>query len=305
MLLQFHSALYPPTIIKQTQARVIMRKSSDPIKPGLHLSQSTLQDFEECPRKFQLKVIDNVTWPAANLEPLSKLERATDLGNQFHQLCQQVFSGIGIDLISSSIVDPDLVIMWENFIPLAQDLVEAESFSEITLSTPFLNHQLVVKFDLVVKSAEDRFTIYDWKTAAKKPPRTHLSNRFQTVLYPFVFHRAGSGIFKTGQPSPDAISMHYWYPLSSDPEEIFPYSNEIYEGNLIQLTKSIQEMDALLDSEKTFPLTDDLEICRQCVYRSLCERGTRASVLDLFNEIESEDLSNEHFDLDSIDEILF
>ena len=98
---------------------------SDTMKPNktpLHLSQSNLQDFKECPRRFQLKVIDNISWPAAYLEPLSKLELATELGNKFHQLCQQYFSGIDSDYLTRTITNPKLREMWENFVPFAKDL---------------------------------------------------------------------------------------------------------------------------------------------------------------------------------------
>lgn len=273
------------------------------IKPVLHLSQSNLQDFKECPRRFQLKEIDNISWPAAYLEPLSQLEQATDLGNKFHQLCLQYFTGIDPDSLIQNISDPELKFMWENFISFAKDLQELNRFAEIILSTPFLSHQLIAKYDLVLKTSEGKFVIYDWKTSTKKPSRTLLSQRFQTFLYPLIFVKAGNSIFKSNQPFPGDISMNYWYPMTSDPEEIFPYSENLYSENLNQLTNLISEIDHLVDSGYPFPLTDDQNLCLKCVYRSLCERGIQAGDLDLFSVIDQEDLSNVHFDLDNISEI--
>ena len=277
-------------------------KSPSPI---FHLSQSNLQDFDDCPRRFQLKTIDNTAWPAAYLEPLSQLEKATNLGNKFHQLCQRFFSGIDSDCILDNITDPDLKNIFENFIPFANQLKSKYLFTEIVLSTPFLGHQLIAKFDLLIKTIDGHYVIYDWKTAAKKPSRSLLSKRFQTFLYPYILAKAGKGIFNSEDPPLDIISMIYYYPLSSDPEEIFPYSTDLYSEHTFLLTKIISEISAHVDSGEVFPRTNDHDHCQRCVYRSLCERGTQVGSVDLFTEIEQEDLSGEHFDFDNIIEIEF
>jgi len=274
-------------------------------KTVLHLSQSNLQDFSECPRRFELKVIDNISWPAAYLEPLSKLEQATEVGNKFHQLCHQFFTGIDQDSLSRSISNPDLKIMWENFSAFAKDFQYQKRLSEIILSAPFLGHQLIAKYDLVLKTNNDKFIIYDWKTSTQKPTRTLLSQRFQTFLYPYILVNSGNSIFNKVQPSPNNISMIYWYPMSSDPEEIFPYSDNLYSENTAQLTEIISKIDGYVNSGNTFPTTNNRKLCGKCVYRSLCERGIQAGKLDPFTEIDGEDLSGVHFDLDNINEIEF
>jgi len=274
-------------------------------KTVLHLSQSNLQDFSECPRRFELKVIDNISWPAAYLEPLSKLEQATDIGNKFHQLCHQFFTGIDQDSLSRTISNPELKIMWENFSTFAKDLQDEDRYSEIILSAPFLGHQLIAKYDLVIRTNNSKIIIYDWKTSSQKPTRTLLSQRYQTFLYPFIFVKSGTSIFKFEQSSPKNVSMNYWYPMSSDPEETFPYSDSLYSENTVQLTDIISKIDGYVNSGKTFPLTNDRKLCAKCVYRSLCERGIQAGKLDPFTEIDGEDLSGVHFDIDNISEIEF
>jgi CRISPR/Cas system-associated exonuclease Cas4 (RecB family) len=274
-------------------------------KTVLHLSQSNLQDFSECPRRFELKVIDNISWPAAYLEPLSQLEQATEIGNKFHQLCHQYFTGIDQDSLNRSISNPDLKIMWESFSTFAKGLQDENRFPEIILSTPFLGHQLIAKYDLVLKTNNGKFIIYDWKTSTQKPTRTLISQRFQTFLYPYILVKTGNSIFKKEQPSPKNISMNYWYPMSSDPEEIFPYSDTLYSENTDQLTEIISEIDGYVNSGKIFPMTIDRKLCGKCVYRSLCERGIQAGKFDPITEIDGEDLSGVHFDLDNISEIEF
>ena len=274
-------------------------------KTVLHLSQSNLQDFSDCPRRFELKVIDNISWPAAYLEPLSQLEQATEVGNQFHQLCHQYFTGIDQDSLSRSITNPDLKMMWESFSAFAKVLQDGDLFTEIILSTPFLGHQLIAKYDLVLKTNNGKYIIYDWKTSTQKPNRTLLSQRFQTFLYPYILVKTGNSIFNQGQPAPKNISMNYWYPMSSDPEEIFPYSDTLYSENTAQLTEIISEIDGYVNTGKVFPMTNDRKLCSKCVYRSLCERGIQAGKLDTITEIEGEDLSGVHFDFDNITEIEF
>lgn len=275
----------------------------DSKKTVLQLSQSNLQDFSECHRRFQLKVVDDISWPAAYLEPLSQLEQATEIGNKFHQLCHQFFTGIDYESLSLSITDSDLKIMWENFSVFAKDIQTENRFSEIILSIPFLGHQLIAKYDLILKSKENKFMIFDWKTSPRKPSRTILGKRYQTFLYPFILSKAGSSLFRTDQPSPKSISMNYWYPMSSDPEEVFPYSESLFSDNFDHLSAIISEIDKLIESREIFPLTDDRKQCAKCVYRSLCERGVQGGKLDPFSEIDEEDLSGFHFELDNINEI--
>ena len=272
-------------------------------KTRLSLSQSSLQDFRECPRRFQLKVVENTSWPAAALEPLSQLEHYTDLGNKFHLICHQFFSGIPSNIIQANITDPDIKLMWENFFPFSEELNDHQRYSEIVLTSPFLGHELVAKYDLVVQTPEGKFIIYDWKTAAKKPSRTILSQRFQTILYPLLFVKAGKSLFNSYSSDPGDISMHYWYAMSSDPEEIFPYSYEIHTNNVKEITKIVTEIDDLITGGTPFPLTEDQSHCQKCVYRSLCERGNRSASFDQYTDIENEDLSNQHFDFDSITEL--
>jgi len=274
-------------------------------KTVLHLSQSNLQDFNECPRRFQLKVVDNISWPAVYLEPLSQLEQATEIGNNFHQLCHQFFTGIDQEFLSHTISNPALKLLWESFYSFARNLQIENRYSEIILSTPFLGHQLIAKYDLLIKKNDGSFVIYDWKTSTHKPTRTLLGKRYQTFLYPFILAEAGTSIFNVEQVSPNSVSMNYWYPTSSDPEELFPYSDSLYSENTDELTGLISEIDGYIKSEKTFPLTDDLTFCSKCIYRSLCERGIQAGNFDLYTEIDQEDLSGFHFDLDNIGGIEF
>ena len=278
----------------------------DPVNTfPIDFNQSSLQDFSDCPRRFELGVLHDSAWPAAHSTPLSKYEMLTEIGNQFHQLCQQFFIGIDPVLISSSIADPKILRLWDSFLPYGQSLQKYPCFFEQILRIPFENHFLVAKFDLIVRPSMDEFLIIDWKTSQKKPSKSVLSTRVQTILYPFIFQQAGHDLFSREVIPSSAIKMQYWYPLSSEPEIIFPYSQIKHSEISQNLTATISKINDMIASGGPFPLTEDPGHCEYCVYRSYCERGYAAKTVPSGVEIETEDLSNMHFDLDLIKEIEF
>ena len=52
-------------------------------------SQSSLQDYTDCPRRFQLRYIEQLKWPAVESEPVLDNERRQQEGQLFHRLVQQ------------------------------------------------------------------------------------------------------------------------------------------------------------------------------------------------------------------------
>lgn len=277
--------------------------ATDPL--SLDLNQSSLQDFLDCPRRFELSALQELHWPAAHSAPLAKFEGLTELGSNFHHLCHQFFLGIDADLISSSLASQEIQQLWKSFLPFGKSLLPYPRYFEQILRIPFKNHFLVGKFDLIVQRAADDFLIIDWKTASNKPSRTVLANRVQTFLYPLIFQKAGGDLFGSREISPAEITMQYWYPLSSDPEEVFPYSETVHQEVLGKLSDHFAEIEKLIESDQTFPLTDDHERCTFCIYRSYCERGHQLRPVPPGADLEGEDLSNVHFDLEIIKEIEF
>lgn len=273
--------------------------------PFLQLSQSNLQDYFDCPRRFQYKVLDTISWPASYTEPISKFEESTLLGNRFHLICQQFFSGINPSLLQKTIDHPDLFKMWENFLPFGESLLEYKLLPEQLLSIPFLNHRLIAKFDLLVEVNSEHYLIIDWKTSPNKLSRDILDKRLQTHLYPFIFCQAGADIFEIDGISPNSIEMHYWYPLNTYPPEVFPYSDKKNSSVKSEIKKLVNQINSTLSKGINFPLTEDHSSCLYCEFRSLCNRGIKAGTFDNLLLVEQEDLSNVQFDLEQVSEIEF
>ena len=269
------------------------------------LNQKNIQDFLDCPRKFQLLSLDNLSWPAALSDNLEKNERATYLGNQFHMICYQYFSGISPALLADTIIDPDLKIMWDNFLPFGSRLLEHSVYPEQLISFPFIDYRLVAKIDLIVKVSSDKYIILDWKTGVKKPSREILKNRVQSYLYPFVFCQSGAEMVNVNSIKPDQIEMHYFYPYCSEPHEIFPYSERTHNEITSRLEKITSNLSNIFHENDEFPLTDDLHHCLYCVFRSFCDRGVTPGNIENYLPIEHETLTNELFDIGQVSEVEF
>ena len=193
--------------------------------------------------------------------------------------------------------------MWDNFLPYGESLLQYRLYSEPLLSISFLGHKLIAKYDLIVEINPEQYLIIDWKTSSKKISRSKLDKRLQTHLYPFIFSQAGNDLFSEISISPAFIEMHYWYPLASEHEEVFPYSDERNAKVKTDLEQILSNINILISEEVDFQLTDDKATCQFCVFRSLCNRGTTAGSFEKSPSFEYEDLTNVKFDIDQVGEI--
>lgn len=263
-------------------------------------SQSSLQDYFDCPRRFQLRYIEKLDWPAVEAEPVAENERRMADGNFFHRLAQQYLLGLPAEKLSRLAASPDLFRWWDNF---------AQSFSspsdlgslhpEAVLSAPIGNHRLLAKFDLIA-DRDGKATIYDWKTYHKRPQNEWMAVRMQTKVYPYLLAKAGTQLNDDKPFEPESIQMIYWFAdFPSDPA-IFPYDETRFKRDQSALETLIADIEA----STSFPLTEDLGKCRFCTYRSYCNRGTSAGD---WRDAELEAEAHESFDInfEQIGEIAF
>lgn len=274
-------------------------------------SPASLQDFVDCRRRYQLRYLQRLAWPAIESEPVLENERLMQQGSRYHRLIQQYLVGIDPQRLAGMINEPDLQRWWQNFeSAVASGLLTRlkdpgqRCFPEITLSAPLASARLVAKCDLVLVSPDGKAVIYDWKTARKRPRRAGLAARLQSRIYPYLLARAGAYLNHSIPFSPEQVEMIYWFADFPDQPEIFAYRPEQYQADEGFLEGLVAEILAL--PETGFPLTANQERCRFCVYRSLCGRGAEAGSLDepemFLDQSETGELA---FDFEQIGEVAF
>ncbi len=247
------------------------------LKRGFQFSQSALQDFSDCRRRFQLRYLLHFTWPALESEPALENERFIQRGDFFHRLAHQYLAGVSADRLGSMIQEDLLSGWWENFqrfTSLAGLDSCAALHPEIGLTAPLGEYRLAAKYDLIAMPGDGRFIIYDWKTSQRQQEREWLAGRLQTRLYPYLLVRAGSGLNRGRSVEPEEVEMIYWFASFPDEPVRFPYSLSRFDEDQAFITQMIAEIVALPPEQ--FYLTTQEKRCAYCIYRSLCGRGEQA-----------------------------
>ena len=260
-------------------------------------SQSSLQDYADCPRRFQLRYIDQLSWPGIESEPVVENEQRQIEGQLFHRLVQQYLLEVPSENLSPMANTSNLERWWNNFKRGFDGI--GELHPELTLSSPIGIHRLVAKYDLVAVQG-NKAIVYDWKTYAKRPRDEWMSARWQTRVYRALLVQAGVHL-NGGKPfKPEQIEMIYWYADFPSEPASFKYDADQFKRDWSVIKKVVEE----ISNAKEFSLTEDEKMCRFCVYRSHCNRGTQAGQVE---EAEAEMESEAAFDVsfEQIGEIEF
>jgi len=262
-------------------------------------SQSSLQDYADCARRFQLRYLERLAWPAIETEPTLENERRQRAGQLFHRMAQQALVGIPLDKLGNLAGSPELAKWWQNFSAEYPNITRAAKlYPELTLSAPLGGQRLTAKFDLVAVS-EGKAVIYDWKTYHRRPRNETLSIRWQTRVYRWLLAQAGKHLNGGQDFAPEDIEMVYWFAEFPDQAARFPYNAGQFERDRVGLEKIIGEISA----EKDYPKIDEAQAgktCRFCAYRSYCARG---DVAGDWREAEFEDEALPEIFLDQVAEI--
>lgn len=267
-------------------------------------SQSSLQDYADCPRRFELRYLDQLQWPAIEAEPIQERERHMRRGADFHHMVHQHLSGVPADaLAGTAATDPDLQRWWAAY--RADSWIAAlpeTRYPELTLSAPVNGYRLLAKYDLVALQPGQRAVIVDWKTAQRKPARERLQERLQTVVYRYVLVEAGAHLNGGAIIAPEQVEMVYWFAVDPAHPIRFPYDAAQYAQDRDMLISLVGDIRA----RAVFDKTADTHRCRFCVYRSLCDRGIEAGHEDEIDAEPGDETSVDlDFDFDQIAEIEF
>jgi len=269
-------------------------------------SQSSLQDFSTCPKKFYLRYIQKLTWPAQQTKESLDMEVHIHRGARFHHLIHQYFLGIPLsklNQIAESDPYPEFHLWWESFQEFMKIEPENQYFPELTLQTPIAGSNLIAKFDLV-KINGNNLTIFDWKTSQKQPKREILLKRLQTRVYLYMITKEYSSLVESISIQPENIQMIYWQAIFPEHIETINYSTAALIADEKYLSHLIQQIGCMEDED--FIKTNNDRACSYCNYRSLCDKGIVAgSINELDADPEQFDLSTFDIDLDQIEEIRY
>lgn len=270
-------------------------------------SQSSLQDFVDCRRRFQLRYLQRVSWPAIQAEPARENERLIQRGERFHRLAQQYLIGVPeerLTAMASADEDENLLTWWQYFLECIPPLLEGTRHVEAVLETRLAGARLVAKYDLLLFRPDGRAVIYDWKTTTRKPPRARLIERLQTRVYPYLLVQAGAALNRGRPLAPDQVEMIYWFAGPGQPLERLEYDAERCEQDRQYLQRLIEQIRSLAPQD--FVMSENEKPCRYCVYRSLCRRGVKAGDLSMLDDVEFEPGETTlDIDLEQIGEISF
>jgi hypothetical protein len=282
------------------------------------VNQGSLQDFQDCRRRFYLRHILRLAWPAIESQPVLENELFIKQGAAFHQLVHQYLIGIPANRLTEMIHEPNLYEWWTSFISHLEQIpgLSGEGisrFPEITLNMNLDGYRLIAKFDLIVYLPEGRFIIYDWKTSRHQSRRETYLRRWQTRLYPYILAHTGKQLLPDQDTSllesisPDRITFVYWFPAFPESPLIFPYTAIQLQNDHADLSTVLNTINRLLNESniESFPITTDEKLCKFCVYRSLCNRGTEAGMQMVDDLEDGEPLIDLDIDFDQIAELEF
>ena len=238
----------------------------------LRYDQTKLQDFVECPRRFQLRHLLDQDRPAPAAEPLAEAERHADLGRRFHLWMERYWRGLPCERI-----DPALASWWQSFQDTPLNLPGEARRPEFSVAAMVEGQRMTATFDLLAFEPGGEAVILDWKTS-RRTPRAILDRRLQTIVYPLLLVESAPRTLGWAIP-PERVTLIYWFAApGTDPStEVFRYSaarqaeDKRFLGAILRRLLSM-DVDA-------WPLTANERLCGWCQYRSLCGRGRDAAAL--------------------------
>jgi CRISPR/Cas system-associated exonuclease Cas4 (RecB family) len=267
-------------------------------------SQSSLQDYVACPRRFELRYIEKRRWPALQSEPVLDQERHMQQGQRFHQLVHQYILGIPVDEDQFAVEDSTLLMWWGNFkqaSPLST--LPVRRYPEHILTAHLAGFRIMAKYDLLAVQPENCMVIVDWKTGYT-PKRGRLKSRIQSRLYPYLLVEAGTYLNAGISIHPEQVQMIYWFASSPEDSVMIEYNQKMYQDDRAFLAELITEITTRPSGQ--FLLAEDERTCAFCIYRSLCGRGVKAGNWnDVDGELDDDTSPSIDLDLDQIGEIAF
>ncbi|RMH68582.1 MAG: PD-(D/E)XK nuclease family protein [Gemmatimonadetes bacterium] len=257
------------------------------IPDQFQFSQSCLTLFDQCPRKFYLRDVKKLAWPAPVTHQLTEQDAKIRRGQAFHQLVYQEALGLEVSPLLQQ--DEKLKQWWVNYTVTPPDLPAGEHLSEVELSVPFEGYRLTAKYDRLIFTPSGEAVIVDWKTSESPPKYNQLKESWQTAVYCYVLAEGSQHLYGETAISPAQISFVYWYAEYPAQPVVIAYHETFHQHVKAKLQNAIQKITQLR-TEADFTKTEkkDKE-CPQCQYRSYCRQGEVGHGIDVEDDIETID----------------
>ena len=274
------------------------------IESGFRFSANNLQEYLNCPRRFELKYLLRQPYPAVVSQPVLEFEQKITEGKQFHLIVNQFFSGVPKDILLKRNTTAPVNSWLTAFFPFVEQFSHLNFLSEYSLLIPFEGFQLLARYDFLVQLENGSVLILDWKTGGRQPLLAYYEKRIQTILYPYLVDECLPFSSISTPENPSSIMMQYWFPNFPNTNIQFSYSVAAHKDSEIFLKHLIREIQSTSIGE--FRKTEKIPRCSYCQYRTLCERGVHAGSFDQVDD-EEVDLNDliESITLDALDEIQY
>ena len=223
-------------------------------------SQSSLQAYEDCARRFWLAYVEQLPWPAIEAAPVQEYEQLMRLGANLHLLIERAEIGIDPAQLALGLEQP-LAGWFDAYVRhRPADLPSAYIETERVLTIPMSNYRLAAKFDLITVDGDGRVVIIDWKTARQRTEPGILRRRMQTLVYPYVLVEASAGL-PWGPVQPEQVEMRYWFTAAPGQPVIFRYDRAQHDATQALLQQIVGNILAG-HTEADFPKAPDTEVNR-------------------------------------------
>ncbi|GEM_PF-1098671 len=228
------------------------------------ISQSQIQDFQFCHRKYYLAHVRRLAWPAPITPSFRKMEENMRQGKAFHLFVHRYLQNILPE--NGQPVDPAIQKWVDNFKAHHPLPAKAQIFTEKEVTTVLGDTIWIGDFD-VLAVQPDRIQIFDWKTSEKPGDPLRLKNSPQTRLYLFLLLK-NLNRFTRSRLNAENLEMIYWYPNAPLASVRIAYSNEKAQ----QDESYLQRISAQLSSDQAedYLETDDRQKCSYCRYQKFC-----------------------------------
>ena len=245
------------------------------------LSRYKLSAFLACQRRFQLRYVDPLPWPAP--PQATQVDEALAHGEQFHRLLERHFLGWPTD--AAALPDP-LRSWWQTWQAQPPAIPPGQSLPEFRLTVPIGQHLLLGRFDLLILG-ENSAHIYDWKTEQRPRRASALRHDLQTRLYLALVAEGANAIRPHLPPiPPEQIHLTYWFVTDPLASVTFSYSQAEHERNWAELNGVVAQIETQMAITEPWPLTPDLRECQYCAYQLFCARPQPTTVLEDWYEEE-------------------